>query len=171
MGSLVALLQPGQELPADLLKAVLAVLLGLAHDRASCDAVQQASGIPKIIKLLEYAGDEQVRQQAALNTVTSPCPVATLQVHLRLRIALHEHGARMVCQDCMLSRLVTVVVPGPVSESPPKSCIAFRAIYDLYMLKGSAVCIWCQNCVSHCPSFSPFTTLDMLSWQIRYGKF
>ena len=61
MGSLVALLQPGQELPADLLKAVLAVLLGLAHDQASCDAVQQANGLPKIIKLLEYAGDEQVR--------------------------------------------------------------------------------------------------------------
>ena len=106
MGSLVALLQPGQELPADLLKAVLAVLLGLAHDRASCDAVQQASGIPRIIKLLEYAGDEQVREHAALDTVTSPCPVAALLMHLRLRLALHKHGARVGCQDCMLTRLV-----------------------------------------------------------------
>ncbi len=60
VSSLVALLQPGQELPSDLLKAVLKVLLGLAHDQASCEAVQKASGIPRIIKLLEYAKDEQV---------------------------------------------------------------------------------------------------------------
>lgn len=61
VGSLVALLQPGQELPSDLLKAVLTLLLGLAHNQASCDAVQQANGIPRIIKLLEYAADDQVR--------------------------------------------------------------------------------------------------------------
>ena len=61
VGSLVALLQPGQELPSDLLKAVLTLLLGLAHNQASCDAVQQANGIPRIIKLLEYAADAQVR--------------------------------------------------------------------------------------------------------------
>lgn len=69
VGSLVALLQPGQELPSDLLKAVLTLLLGLAHNQASCDAVQQANGIPRIIKLLEYAADDQaaeVQQEAAL---------------------------------------------------------------------------------------------------------
>lgn len=60
ISSLVALLQPGVELPSDLLKAVLKVLLGLAHDELSCDAIQQASGIPRIIKLLEYAKDDQV---------------------------------------------------------------------------------------------------------------
>ncbi|KAL3155667.1 hypothetical protein ABBQ32_012695 [Trebouxia sp. C0010 RCD-2024] len=69
ISSLVALLQPGVELPSDLLKAVLKVLLGLAHDELSCDAIQQASGIPRIIKLLEYAKDDQaaeVQQAAAL---------------------------------------------------------------------------------------------------------
>ena len=56
----MALLQPSQELPSDLLRAVLTLLLGLAHNQASCDAVQQANGIPRIIKLLEYAADDQV---------------------------------------------------------------------------------------------------------------
>ena len=63
ISSLVALLQPGVELPSDLLKAVLKVLLGLAHDELSCEAIQQASGIPRIIKLLEYAKDDQVRPE------------------------------------------------------------------------------------------------------------
>ncbi len=62
----MALLQPGQELPSDLLKAVLTLLLGLARDQASCDAVQQANGIPRIIKLLEYAADDQVRARNVL---------------------------------------------------------------------------------------------------------
>lgn len=43
-----------------MLKAVLKVLLGLAHEQASCEAIQQANGIPRIIKLLEYAKDDQV---------------------------------------------------------------------------------------------------------------
>lgn len=69
VSSLVALLQSNQELPSDLLKAVLKVLLGLAHEQASCEAIQQANGIPRIIKLLEYAKDDQateVQQEAAL---------------------------------------------------------------------------------------------------------
>ena len=66
ISSLVALLQPGVELPSDLLKAVLKVLLGLAHDELSCEAIQQSSGIPRIIKLLEYAKDDQVRFQPPL---------------------------------------------------------------------------------------------------------
>ena len=57
----MALLQPGTELPSGLLKAVLRVLLGLAHDEISCEAIQQTSGIPRIIKLLEYVKDDQVR--------------------------------------------------------------------------------------------------------------
>ena len=61
IGGLAALLQPGTELPSDLLQAVLKLLQGLAHDEASCEAIQQASAIPRIIKLLEYAKDEQVR--------------------------------------------------------------------------------------------------------------
>ena len=65
ISSLVALLQPGVELPSDLLKAVLKVLLGLAHDELSCDAIQQASGIPRVIKLLEYAKDDQVRSSCS----------------------------------------------------------------------------------------------------------
>lgn len=63
----MALLQPGVELPSDLLKAVLKVLSGLAHDELSCEAIQQASGIPRIIKLLEYAKDDQVRPQSLLS--------------------------------------------------------------------------------------------------------
>ena len=61
ISSVVALLLPGVELPSDLLKAVLNILLGLAHDELSCEAIQQAGGIPRIIKLLEYAKDDQVR--------------------------------------------------------------------------------------------------------------
>lgn len=73
ISSLVALLQPGVELPSDLLKAVLKLLVGLAHDELSCEAIQQASGIPRVIKLLEYAKDDQVRLTALL-------PVATVRL-------------------------------------------------------------------------------------------
>ena len=79
ISSLVALLQPGVELPSDLLKAVLKVLLGLAHDELSCEAIQQANGIPRIIKLLEYAKDEQVRPGFPLASMPqSRCPSMTV---------------------------------------------------------------------------------------------
>ena len=37
------------------------VLLGLTQDQSSSDEVQKLGGIPRIIKLLEYAKNDQVR--------------------------------------------------------------------------------------------------------------
>ena len=83
ISSLVALLQPGVELPSDLLKAVLKLLLGLAHDELSCEAIQQASGVARIIKLLEYAKDDQVRLPALLPVQLSGCCPANQHVRTK----------------------------------------------------------------------------------------
>ena len=78
MDSLVALLQPDQELPSDLLKAVLKLMLELAHDPASCEALQRANGLPRIIKLLEYARDDQVTVVTTATHRLTKCPLAPL---------------------------------------------------------------------------------------------
>ena len=57
IGSLIALLSPGQE-SSSILQAVLTVLLGLARDETSRLAVKQASGLPRTIKLLEYTAED-----------------------------------------------------------------------------------------------------------------
>lgn len=60
VGSLVAVFKPGQEVSSAMLQAVLQVLLGLAVDDASRLAVQQANGLPRIIKLLDYTAEDDV---------------------------------------------------------------------------------------------------------------
>lgn len=44
-----------------MLQAVLQILSGLAQDDTSRLAVQQGNGLPRIIKLLEYATGDDVR--------------------------------------------------------------------------------------------------------------
>lgn len=95
------MLQPGSELPSDLLKAVLKVLLGLAHDEISCEAIQQGSGIPRVIKLLEYAKDDQVRLLFILFVSLH----AAFVRHIRCRNAssnLHPCSAANIFIGCQL---------------------------------------------------------------------
>ena len=60
ISSVIALLQPGQEPSTAMLQAVLQILQGLAQDDTSRLAIQHASGLPRLIKLLEHAADDDV---------------------------------------------------------------------------------------------------------------
>lgn len=61
VGSLVGVLKPGAEdLSSAMLQAVLKALLGLSQDDTSRLAVQQANGLPRIIKLLDYTAEDDV---------------------------------------------------------------------------------------------------------------